>query len=69
MLPIENGLSGVGGWTWRPLQVFLETQFERLTDGCDDVLRQSTSAFEDVTSSAVHIVFGHVGDEIQGILF
>lgn len=66
-LPVENRFSS--SRAWRSFQIFLKTQFECLADGCNDVLRQSTSAFEDVTRTAVNVVFGHVGNEIQRILF
>ncbi len=64
--PIER--VGVGSRARSPLQVFLETQFKCLADGGDDVLRQPTSAFEDIASPTVDIVLGDVGDEIERVL-
>lgn len=64
--PVER--ADVGGRARSPLQVFLETQFKCLADGGDDVLRQPTSAFEDIASPTVDSVLGDVGDEIERVL-
>lgn len=51
-----------------PFQVFFEAQLKSLADGGDDVLRQPTPAFQDVTGTAMDMILGHVSDKIQRIL-